>query len=111
MSFSFPATWMIVGVEAAHTRRRRARARTKRAAMLDFGDILAVHATEGVLSHRMRSVRCFVAATSSVMSHCNKTAAISRSEFVTVPLGLASDTTMAVMWGGHWRRQTTLWNS
>jgi hypothetical protein len=44
--------------------------------------------------------------TCSIMSHRMTSSASSRSELVIIPPGFASNTTLAVMADGHWRRNT-----
>ena len=46
--------------------------------------------------------------TSSMMSRSSNSPAISRSEFVTIPLGFDADLTLAVMSGGHYSQKTPL---
>jgi hypothetical protein len=57
----------------------------------------------------LKSATCFSvrgSQTCSIMSHRMTSPASSRSELVIVPPGFASNTTLAVMSGGHWRRNT-----
>ncbi len=44
--------------------------------------------------------------TCSIMSHRIMSLASSRSELVIVPFGFATNTTLAVMSGGHWMQNT-----
>jgi hypothetical protein len=71
----------------------------------------AIHCTQltvGLLS--LKSATCFSMRgpqTCSIMSHRMTSPASSRSELVMlVPFGLATNTTLAVMSGGHWMQNT-----
>ena len=103
IAFCIPAIWSGVRGEARVTCRRSASARSSCIAIGDFFEaIRSTHDTVGVLSlykatwHPSRSGHI-----ASIASHRSKSPAISRSLFVRVPVGLASEITAAVMSGGH----------
>ena len=83
MSLSYPVTWSITSGLTWQMHWWRARDLTNRAATLDFGVIIVSHEHAGVLSLCTRVVSWVIVAIFSCTSHCNRTAAISRSELVT----------------------------
>jgi hypothetical protein len=75
---------------------RRASARVRRPATLDLDELsLLVQLTVGVLSHHAATWTWRSATTCSRTRKCNSMPAISRSEFVIVPVGFWKDTTFA----------------
>ncbi len=65
--------------------------------------------TVGVMSLKSATFASFRwHTTSSMMSRSSNSPAISRSEFVTIPLGFDADLTLAVMSGGHYSQKTPL---
>lgn len=106
-----PGVWYTAGGEARLDRCRIAIPRRRRNEMgVVLRDaIWVIHATAGELSHPiadwMPAMDCIPSLASSAPS-CSTTPAISKSELVTVPPGLASDTRASVMSFGHCTRHT-----
>ena len=87
----------------------RASARSRCPAMIDLEDrSLSVHATVGVLSQKMPTWQYWseCGAMCSSTSQAKRTPAISRSEFVILPLGFDVDTRFLMMSGGKAILQT-----
>ena len=108
MSFYSTGTWRITSGPAWHMIFHRTRDLTSRAATLYFGDILVAHEHAVVLLLHPRVVSWVMGEISSRTSHCNRTAAISRSELVIFPLGLSSLTAYLVIYYGNCTNQTIL---
>ena len=72
-----------------------------------FDAILSTHDTDGLLSLRSRMCLCFKSPTMcSTMSQRRTRPAISKSEFVILPVGLLSVWSWDVMLAGHLNRKT-----
>lgn len=94
---------------AASARRcRNAKACTSLAATPDLGDIFVAHDTVGMLSLRDNTDLCRTLLSSSLTSQCMRSRAISRSEFVMIPLGLWSEMSQYRTSWGHSTRYTVL---
>jgi len=86
---------------------RKARIRRRWAATVDLVESSQVaHATVGELSQPAATWACARSATCSRMSQWHNKPAISRSELVSVPVGLSSDTRRHCISGGKGSRQT-----
>jgi hypothetical protein len=104
IAFSPPAMCRVVKGEAFVTCRRSAKALTSCIATADdFTASRCTQCTLGLLS--LYRATCALARSPTMLSitrNSMRRAAISKSEFVKVPLGFASDLTARVMASGHW---------
>jgi hypothetical protein len=73
----------------------------------DFDAILSTQLTVGVLSHRVPSGVCLEFIRFSATPTARTSAASSKSEFVSCPLGVSTDTTSLAISSGKAPHQTT----
>jgi len=101
MRFVLPATWKAASGDAWQASMRNASARIRCAAVFALdASRREVHATVGVLSQPDATCACWRFAMFSRTIQCISSPAISRSEFVIVPVGLVWDTNCCcILWG------------